>query len=679
MSRRKVILPSWAVSSGTSKDMAALKERFPDLSNGELIINTKKENVSLTTLNESGETAYFIDESKTIELVGDALTNAKSYADSKVAEHDSAVTEVLKNYSKTSQIEEMVGAASAATLADVENKGYLTEHQSLEHLQVKIDDLDEIRLGAKSGATALQAVPEEYAKKTDIPSLDGYATTQWVESQIPSLEGYAKKSDIPTDYLKETDLDGYAEKTWVTEQIVSAMTGGEVDLTGYAKEEWVKEQGYLTSGSLDGYAKTNEIPTKTSDLTNDSGFITDIPDNVLTEDDLNGYATEEWVENQIPSLDGYATEEWVEGKKYLTSHQDLSDYAKKSDLGLSKPITSKGGVWSDVIRSVFGDTIPSGITFEDFLRRMAFAELWPENIETLTNLYIAIRNNPVSLSGITYGNSVEVGTEAFLKGITPSTFVVSGTVEITGMTYGYINPYTNEYTEDTSLSLSDINISEVSTNGISNNILNVMITGFTDNSGNTIENISTTGTVDDIKMYVADGTNKIVVSQKSSDYEISSTNEDIEIEYMSNMKDENSTSAYTTEIEYKSGNTEYTKTYTINSYRNTFYGVTSSTDECDAELIRSLTPTNYAVKTGNRVTFEIGETTGKRMIIASPLEIQKVWSPSLNQDITGYLTETYKTIAVPGANDFSPIDYHVYDCTWQNEFSKGNTWEIIFK
>lgn len=31
-------------------------------------------------------------------------------------------------------------------------------------------------------------------------------------------------------------------------------------------------------------------------------------------------------------LDGFATEEWVENKGYLTEHQDLSEYAKKSDI-----------------------------------------------------------------------------------------------------------------------------------------------------------------------------------------------------------------------------------------------------------------------------------------------------------------------------------------------------------
>ena len=57
----------------------------------------------------------------------------------------------------------------------------------------------------------LTSVPAEYAKKTDIPSLDGYATQTWVENKkyLTSVPAeYAKKTDIPS-------LDGYATQTWV--------------------------------------------------------------------------------------------------------------------------------------------------------------------------------------------------------------------------------------------------------------------------------------------------------------------------------------------------------------------------------------------------------------------------------------------------------------------------------
>ena len=51
--------------------------------------------------------------------------------------------------------------------------------------------------------------------------------------------------------------------------------GASIDLTGYATQAWVSQQGYLTSHQdISGKADRNEIPTKVSDLQNDSGFIT---------------------------------------------------------------------------------------------------------------------------------------------------------------------------------------------------------------------------------------------------------------------------------------------------------------------------------------------------------------------------------------------------------------------
>lgn len=83
-----------------------------------------------------------------------------------------------------------------------------------------------------------------------------------------------------------------------------------------------------------------DIPSNTSQLINDSGFITE-------HQDISGLATKsdiKTVEDKIttlddkvaaidvPSLDGYATEQWVEAKGYLTEHQSLENYALKSEI-----------------------------------------------------------------------------------------------------------------------------------------------------------------------------------------------------------------------------------------------------------------------------------------------------------------------------------------------------------
>ena len=83
---------------------------------------------------------------------------------------------------------------------------------------------------------------------TEHQDISGLATKEevkTVEDKIPSLDDYAKKSEIPT-------------------------------LEGYATEQWVEGKGYLTEHqSLENYATRSEIPTKTSELTNDSGYLTE--------------------------------------------------------------------------------------------------------------------------------------------------------------------------------------------------------------------------------------------------------------------------------------------------------------------------------------------------------------------------------------------------------------------
>ena len=68
-------------------------------------------------------------------------------------------------------------------------------------------------------------------------------------------------------------------------------------------------------------AEIPTIPTKVSAFENDANYLTE-------HQDLSEYAKL----SDIPSLDGYATEQWVSEQGYLTEHQDLSEYAKLSDI-----------------------------------------------------------------------------------------------------------------------------------------------------------------------------------------------------------------------------------------------------------------------------------------------------------------------------------------------------------
>lgn len=111
---------------------------------------------------------------------------------------------------------------------------------------------------------AIAAIPEvdlsSYAKKTDIPDVSGFI------------------SEIPSEYVTDSELAA---------------------------------KGYLVEADLSEYAKKSEIPTvptKTSQLTNDSNFLTNIPSEYVTETELDnkGYLT------QHQSLEGYATKTYVD-------------------------------------------------------------------------------------------------------------------------------------------------------------------------------------------------------------------------------------------------------------------------------------------------------------------------------------------------------------------------------
>ena len=163
-----------------------------------------------------------------------------------------------------------------------------------------------------------------YAKKTDIPSLDGYA----LKGEIPSLDGYAKTSDIPS-------VEGLATKTYVDENIAKVATSGDIDLSNYVTKDTV-----YTKAQTD--ALIPSVPSKVSELENDSNYLSSIPEEYVTDTELNakGYLTEHQdlsayaLKTEIPtvpSLDGYATTQYVDNAIANVPTTDLSNYYTKAE------------------------------------------------------------------------------------------------------------------------------------------------------------------------------------------------------------------------------------------------------------------------------------------------------------------------------------------------------------
>ena len=163
-----------------------------------------------------------------------------------------------------------------------------------------------------------------YAKKTEIPSLDGYA----LKTEIPSLDGYAKTTDIPS-------VEGLATKSYVDESIANVATSGEIDLSNYVTKDTV-----YTKEQTD--ALIPSVPSKVSQLENDSNYLSSIPEEYVTDTELNakGYLTEHQdlsayaLKTEIPtvpSLDGYATTQYVDNAVSNVPTTDLSNYYTKAE------------------------------------------------------------------------------------------------------------------------------------------------------------------------------------------------------------------------------------------------------------------------------------------------------------------------------------------------------------
>ena len=104
----------------------------------------------------------------------------------------------------------------------------------------------------------------------------GYIGLKVTEDGIIAKDVVTPEHTLSSKADKSFVEDNYYNKSTVDKKIADAVTNGTVDLDGFATEQWVNEQGFLKEHQdISHLAEKSELPTKTSDLTNDSGYITD--------------------------------------------------------------------------------------------------------------------------------------------------------------------------------------------------------------------------------------------------------------------------------------------------------------------------------------------------------------------------------------------------------------------
>lgn len=148
--------------------------------------------------------------------------------------------------------------------------------------QDAISDLEAIRAGASKGATALQSVPSEYVTERELQER-GYATRREVESKqdvISDLDAIREGASKGATALQPNDIEDF-----VTEGDLAdvALTGSYNDLNDTPTFKTVNGESIVGEGNI-------EIEGGTADL--------------------EGYATEEYVDNAVEAVnvkgeDGY--------------------------------------------------------------------------------------------------------------------------------------------------------------------------------------------------------------------------------------------------------------------------------------------------------------------------------------------------------------------------------------
>lgn len=143
----------------------------------------------------------------------------------------------------------------------------------LNTLQTTVNNINTSALQSELNSVKqqVQSINDELdTKDTTISNIQAKLTE--LENSINSLSSSIDSKDAQV--LADS-------KAYTDEQILKVSAGGSID--------------------LDGYAKKTDLPTKVSQLENDSNFISSIPEEYVTEQELNakGLATETFVTNKI--------------------------------------------------------------------------------------------------------------------------------------------------------------------------------------------------------------------------------------------------------------------------------------------------------------------------------------------------------------------------------------------
>ena len=237
------------------------------------------------------------------------------------------------------------------------------------------NDLSEFVRSSDITDVVRTATLNDYQLKSEMPNVaeivnntvdsKGFLTTH------QSLVDYAKKSELPIDYVSNSKLEELKTQltidtsNFATKQELQAISGSQqiVDTSNLVTKDELNSKNYLTEHqSLEDYVTKNELDNKHyltahQDISNlatkqelqevSNRQVTVDTSNLATKEELeqvrnnqptvdtSNLATKEELQalrGSQPNVDNLVTKDELNSKGYLTQHQPLTEYAKKTEL-----------------------------------------------------------------------------------------------------------------------------------------------------------------------------------------------------------------------------------------------------------------------------------------------------------------------------------------------------------
>ena len=223
---------------------------------------------------------------------------------------------------------------NVVTKEELESKGYLTSHQDLSNYALKSEIPQPYNDGPlNERVTALESRPTTGGSvdTSNLVTKDELASKNYLTEHQPLTEVNNRLDLLEAKQDKDTVYNDEPIK----ERLTALENKPNVDLSNYVTSEQLENKHYLTQHQpLDNLVTKEELNSKgyvTDEVLNSKGYLTEHQNisHLVTNDELTskGYITEEVLNGK-----NYLTEDVLNTKNYLTQHQDLSSLVTKQEL-----------------------------------------------------------------------------------------------------------------------------------------------------------------------------------------------------------------------------------------------------------------------------------------------------------------------------------------------------------